>query len=103
MNTSGYCLCIAMHFDFQGKLITLLIYQWHDIRLQQYKTTTLFILLNPFSTNAPLTDKPGNWFLLAKCLKTPVEESSTWIFIWNFTLPQAFFKHFASKNQLPGS
>ena len=25
--------------------------------------------LNPFSTNVSLTDKPGNWFLLAKCLK----------------------------------
>ena len=25
--------------------------------------------LNPFSTNVPLTDKPGSWFLLAKCLK----------------------------------
>ena len=22
-----------------------------------------------FSTNVPLTDKPGSWFLLAKCLK----------------------------------
>ena len=30
-------------------------------------------------------DKPGNWFLLE-----------------NGTLPQVFFKHFASKNQLPG-
>ena len=25
--------------------------------------------LNPFSTNVPLTDKPGSWFLLARCLK----------------------------------
>ena len=25
--------------------------------------------LNPFSTNVPLMDKPGCWFLLAKCLK----------------------------------
>ena len=24
---------------------------------------------NPFLTNVPLTDKPGSWFLLAKCLK----------------------------------
>ena len=23
----------------------------------------------PFSTNVPLMDKPGSWFLLAKCLK----------------------------------
>ena len=25
--------------------------------------------INPFSTNVPLPDKPGSWFLLAKCLK----------------------------------
>ena len=25
--------------------------------------------INPFSTNVPLIDKPGSWFLLAKCLK----------------------------------
>ena len=23
----------------------------------------------PFSTNVPIMDKPGSWFLLAKCLK----------------------------------
>ena len=27
------------------------------------------IQINPFSTNVPLTDKPGSWFLPAKCLK----------------------------------
>ena len=26
-------------------------------------------LINSFSTNVQLTDKPGSWFLLAKCLK----------------------------------
>ena len=26
----------------------------------------------------------------------------TCFFIYNITLPQVFFKHFASKNQLPG-
>ena len=31
-------------------------------------------------------DKPDSWFLLPKC----------------HFLPQVFFKHFASKNQLPG-
>ena len=41
---------------------------------------------NPFQANVLLIEKPGGWFLLAKCIKTPVEE-------W----------HFASKNQLPGS
>ena len=25
--------------------------------------------INPFSTLVPLTDNPGSWFLLAKCLK----------------------------------
>ena len=24
---------------------------------------------NPFLTNVPFIDKPGSWFLLAKCLK----------------------------------
>ena len=37
--------------------------------------------------------KPGSWFLLAKCLKNTCER---------VTLPQVLFKHFASKNQLPG-
>ena len=44
-------------------------------------------LFNPFSTNVPLTDKPGSWVLLAKCLKN--------IFY-------RCFKNFASINQLPG-
>ena len=29
----------------------------------------LLCVLNPFSTNVSFTDKPGSWFLLAKCLK----------------------------------
>ena len=29
----------------------------------------LKITFNPFSTNVPFMDKPGSWFLLAKCLK----------------------------------
>ena len=33
--------------------------------------------------------KPGNWFLLPKFFKKPV-------------FSQVFFKHFGSKNQLPG-
>ena len=40
---------------------------------------------NPFSTNVPFMDKPGSWFLLAKCI-----------------FSTAAFKHFASENQLPG-
>ena len=27
-------------------------------------------IVNPFSTNVPVKDKPGNWFLLAKSLKS---------------------------------
>ena len=27
------------------------------------------ICINPFSINVPIMDKPGNWFLLPKCLK----------------------------------
>ena len=26
--------------------------------------------VNPFSSNVPFMDKPGSWFLLAKCLKS---------------------------------
>ena len=54
-------------------------------------------------------DKAGSWFLLAKCLKNTcgrvtflVKMQVTWIFTKNVTLPQVFFKHFSSKNQLPG-
>ena len=41
-------------------------------------------------------DKPGRWFLLAKCLKKTCGRVSL------FTLPQVFFKHFADKSQLVG-
>ena len=33
------------------------------------KFSKSILKFNPFSTNVPLTDKPGSWFLLAKCLK----------------------------------
>ena len=42
-----------------------------------FYTAKILSMLNPFSTNVPLIDKPGSWFLPVKC-----------------------FKHFASKNQL---
>ena len=29
--------------------------------------------INPFSTNVPIMDKPGSWFLLAKYLKNTCE------------------------------
>ena len=41
-------------------------------------------------------DKPGSWFLLAKCIKNTCGR------VKNITLPQVFFKHFPIKNQLPG-
>ena len=44
-------------------------------------------------------DKQGSWFLLAKCLKNTCERVTFYVKI---TLSQVFFKHFASKNQLPG-
>ena len=47
--------------------------------------------INLFSINVPLTDKPGSWFLLAKCLKNTCGK---------ITLSQVFFKYFANKNEL---
>ena len=29
---------------------------------------------NPYFINVPLMQKPSSWFLLAKCLKAPVEK-----------------------------
>ena len=31
-------------------------------------------IINSFSINVQIMDKPGSWFLLPKCLKTPVED-----------------------------
>ena len=84
-----------------------------DAKLNQSTTQVNYLSkLNPFSTNVPLMDKPGSWFLLAKCLKNTCgsdilskdtgRRSSTFIFTWNVSLPLVFFKHFASKNQLHG-
>ena len=50
-----------------------------------YGVHGISILLNPFSINVPLMDKPGSWFLQAKCLKNTCRR-----------------RHFVSKNQLPG-
>ena len=33
------------------------------------RVSRLSFRYDPFSTNVPLTDKPGSWFLLAKLLK----------------------------------
>ena len=42
-------------------LIPLLLFLMKDF--------TVKTIINPFSTNVPIMDKPGNWFLLPKCLK----------------------------------
>ena len=47
------------------------------------------LVIKPFSTNVPFTDKPGSWFLLTKCLKKL--HSSTGV-----------FQTFSTKNQLSG-
>ena len=38
-----------------------------------YRKFLKYMLLNPFSSNVSLVDKPGSWFLLAKCLKNTCE------------------------------
>ena len=50
-------------------------------------TGSEFVFLNPFLTNVALIQEPGSWSP-ASLLK-------------NVTLPEVFFKYFASKNQLP--
>ena len=47
---------------------------------------------NPFSTNAPITDKPGSWFLLTMFEKH----------LWKSDILSEDAGHFASKSQLPG-
>ena len=46
--------------------------------------------------------KPSNWFLLAKYLKNTCGRVTFQVKIQVIDHPQVFFKHFASKNQLPG-
>ena len=50
------------------------------------------LLINPFSANVPIMDKPGSWFLLAKCLKNTCGRPQVL-----FKTPKVFFKHFARK------
>ena len=57
--------------------------------------------VSPFSTSVPFMDKPGCWFLQAKCLKNTCDRWHLHLYL-KVTLPQVFFKHFASKKQLPG-
>ena len=66
--------------DLRMLLIPCKIFQFYNylssnISLETLETTTLAGTdnytnhLNTFLTNVPLMDKPGIWFLLAKCLK----------------------------------
>ena len=40
-----------------------------DVPKEQINENTGLIWINTFSTNIPSMQKPGCWFLLAKCLK----------------------------------
>ena len=53
------------------KWLTLIVLTKHNHSMyQDLKSWVKFNeFLNPFSTNVPLANKPGNWFLLANCLK----------------------------------
>ena len=69
-----------------------------------------WLAFRPFSTNVPLMDKPGSWFLLAQCLKNTCGRVAFSVKMqvndlhryWKCHSSTVFFKHFASKNQLPG-
>ena len=49
-------------------LITTLSGIFYQLR-GNIRSPRSFLKLNPFWTNFPLTDNPGSWFLLLKCLK----------------------------------
>ena len=42
---------------------------FESIEIESNKLMKRLLGINTFSTNAPLMDKPGSGFLLAKCLK----------------------------------
>ena len=47
---------------------------FHEFESKYKILPIMALFINPFSTNVSLMDEPGSWFLLAKCLKTPVGE-----------------------------
>ena len=50
-------LCLLQQlFENNGKI--------HENNIVKYRHN-----INPFSTNIPIMDKPGSWFLLPKCLE----------------------------------
>ena len=58
-----YVLTRTLYFFVQ---VSFIVYREVTKTLQDLPV----IFINPFWTNVPLTDKPGSWFLLAKCLKS---------------------------------
>ena len=52
----------------------------------------MYVFLNPFLTNVRLVQKPGSWFLLAKCLKNTYGRVTFY--------SQGFLVLFVFKNQL---
>ena len=67
------------------KILMSIKFMIYDINMFKLSELILVLLINPFPANIPIMEKPGSWFLLAKC------HSSIGV-----------FTHFASKNQLPG-
>ena len=45
-------------------------------RLHKVLNSIMLRSFNTFSTYVPITDKPGSWFLLAKCLENTCERVS---------------------------
>ena len=52
---------------FHGKLMKKSLYLMPKFYTK--KSAWRKVYIKPFSANVPLMDKPGNWILLAKCLK----------------------------------
>ena len=48
---------------------TTLEYTLKSTKNSFYFSSSVLVEINLFSTNVPLRDKPGSWFLPAKCLK----------------------------------
>ena len=54
---------LLIHFDRNNVIVDILNTLNYGLAIPSLQC------LNPFSTNVPLMDKPGSWFLLAKCLE----------------------------------
>ena len=72
-------LCLSKFLLFQNVSITDMFSITTD-SLKYYSSSQVWFeglvtVINPFSTNVPLVDKPGSWFLLAKSLKKYLRKS----------------------------